>query len=1484
MNQRLLCLSVVCLCLMTVANLAAGRVDLSFSAEITLPEKQQTKVAYAGWVPEPKKTITCDLPKIAEGEWGKAVIRFSVPKPGGANLMLMGPYVAGGKDTRNQLVRFYYDNVKLNGKLIANGDFESGENNIRYVSYEPKYPAVIVSSPAGGKAVAAWHDGQAHMGVMLQAGENVLEFDYRLANDLTATPANAYSPLSLGTVANMGYCDTTPGDGKGGWTDQGPLNDLQSFNPAQKKFADIPFAIVEPGQNNGKSCVVFAGKNSSYGVKTIQLPVNKECNTIYLLNACAWANPKKTAGTVKAVYQDDSVAELALTVGDNTGDWWSPAALPNAEIGWKGSGAKSGECGLYLTKWQLPKAGMVKYLEVSTSDNEVVLILVGATAAMVYNSAESVKYTVKIDGAQKYTAIPLEYLRLEMRKKGVATAGLDSAKTLAKLQLINPAGQPVPLVLARYTRNFSPVLLAQTDQVSGNYELRCGGGNTEILPPRAAFQKLTRLDRADYRQTFATAGKIIAASQFTVSGDSMAAVPDMDSFYNQALRLNDTKGALEIELDLAADGEYAFYVFSRAPENFVNAFFLYVNGSKDYIKVGGNFCMPETFYWSGGQRLALKKGKNTFKLVRAAAREAELDLALFYLTPDHLTPVPATFADELRSLVKAGFTVYGFADTAMAEGAPQEYQRFVNQIKSFPDFTPALRGSDIDRRGFLHADGKYFRFADGTTLSSIWGCNVEDLYDICRRDRMGDAALDVTLNRLRSMGYEMVRHMIITLPPEPWTNQNHHIFYKLGNSPLTFAPEFWQEMQMLIAACHRNGMYLNITLWNDNMFFSDLGAGRGENAFIGFFHPEAIRRQQQIVKTFFETPNPYRNNICPKDDPTVAIYEIENERTFIWMTGSDPAAYDWRKLKPDVRALLYQKWSDFLSQKYGTVDQLKKSWNRADLTGLRRPDRQGDTFADLEFAPVWDVKLWGNDSSSFAVKFDDTRISAAEYGKNTSSNPVIADGMEFMYAIYRDYLKTMYDYARSLGFKGVITANGADCERFFNQRAAANQVLDATSGGTGYWNRTGYGFLRSLNWLDPLVFTAAAGKPAISREYGPNLIYENAWWGNVITAAVQKSMGRAYLFNFSVGIPRINNPDWFYPDDSFEKTPGHMNLQQESHLFSHFANLASSIVAASPDLAPPEFKLEIGYPLDNVCYGASFRGYNKMTLNNFVPFLYTDSSVRVFDQVYDGNADLVVNEPAMPNGDYRRAKRLFAINPHSLLDRAGKPAVNPALTDGAAAQGFLDQPEELAALYQALQQAGAKLPVSGADFGVIWRDANQKLELNTRLAYFKGDCETWSAFIGDGANAKGHTPRAFTLEEAADAWVFTGISPKNERVLFAVTDGIIDYKLADTPQYMFLSGTKLALKINGKPCLSVLAGAPVNVTFMKNEHGFYVTFMRNRSGNVPAEVQFDRPIAEATARAMDGTVLKKANFSGNTLIHDWSNGEKISYYQVDFSK
>ena len=164
------------------------------------------------------------------------------------------------------------------------------------------------------------------------------------------------------------------------------------------------------------------------------------------------------------------------------------------------------------------------------------------------------------------------------------------------------------------------------------------------------------------------------------------------------------------------------------------------------------------------------------------------------------------------------------------------------------------------------------------------------------------------------------------------------------------------------------------------------------------------------------------------------------------------------------------------------MDSLKNSWNLSSLSGCLRDSRKSEVFGNIEFPPVWNMKEWGNDTSELKFKLDDLRISEASFGREKRSNPMVSDGLEFMYSLYRDYLREMYSYARSLGFKGIITANGADCELYYSQRAGANEALDATSGGTGYWNRTGYGFLRSLGWLAPLVYFAASEKPMISRE------------------------------------------------------------------------------------------------------------------------------------------------------------------------------------------------------------------------------------------------------------------------------------------------------------------------------------------------------------------------------------------------------------------
>ena len=45
------------------------------------------------------------------------------------------------------------------------------------------------------------------------------------------------------------------------------------------------------------------------------------------------------------------------------------------------------------------------------------------------------------------------------------------------------------------------------------------------------------------------------------------------------------------------------------------------------------------------------------------------------------------------------------------------------------------------------------------------------------------------------------------------------------------------------------------------------------------------------------TPNPYRDNLPPAKDPTLLIYEIENERTYV-ATFQMHNPSNWRKLPP----------------------------------------------------------------------------------------------------------------------------------------------------------------------------------------------------------------------------------------------------------------------------------------------------------------------------------------------------------------------------------------------------------------------------------------------------------------------------------------------------------------------------------------------------------------------------------------------------------
>lgn len=191
------------------------------------------------------------------------------------------------------------------------------------------------------------------------------------------------TPVSLAKAANMGFLDEKANDGKGGWTDQGPENDMRSFPVGKQNFANIPFEIVDPAKNGGKGCIVLQGPMKPDFPKRAEvvLPAPAKGKYLYVLNAVGWHVRNKAAGGIqveydKAQYVDKDIAYFTVKCGTDTENFWSPRWLPNAVVAWKGFNPSSA-IGLYLSCFELTGADIRKIT--FESANNMVWMIAGVT-------------------------------------------------------------------------------------------------------------------------------------------------------------------------------------------------------------------------------------------------------------------------------------------------------------------------------------------------------------------------------------------------------------------------------------------------------------------------------------------------------------------------------------------------------------------------------------------------------------------------------------------------------------------------------------------------------------------------------------------------------------------------------------------------------------------------------------------------------------------------------------------------------------------------------------------------------------------------------------------------------------------------------------------------------------------------------------------------------------------------------------------------
>ncbi|MDQ0290781.1 hypothetical protein [Oligosphaera ethanolica] len=183
------------------------------------------------------------------------------------------------------------------------------------------------------------------------------------------------TPLDLRAAANMGFADDTAADGIGGWTDQGPENDLRMIPTGHLRFRGTDFAIIDPQTNDGKSCIALAGAARTYfpTSATAELTDAPRGNWLFLLHATAWGSSSQDLGQVNVTYQDGVRQDVPVRSGTDVGNWWSPSTRTNGEVVWTGEN-RSSFVGLYRSAYQLENKP-IKRIAFTSAVNAVWMIV-----------------------------------------------------------------------------------------------------------------------------------------------------------------------------------------------------------------------------------------------------------------------------------------------------------------------------------------------------------------------------------------------------------------------------------------------------------------------------------------------------------------------------------------------------------------------------------------------------------------------------------------------------------------------------------------------------------------------------------------------------------------------------------------------------------------------------------------------------------------------------------------------------------------------------------------------------------------------------------------------------------------------------------------------------------------------------------------------------------------------------------------------------
>lgn len=146
--------------------------------------------------------------------------------------------------------------------------------------------------------------------------------DFQVATEIGSSRLH---PVDLSNFVNMATADPIQGDGKGGWTDEGPNNDARMITPGKHTWFGVPF--VMPGKTiNDPSVITLKGMTFNSGPTSVgPIPINQQrVRGLFFAHAANWM-----AGKINEVpviytvqYEDATSVEIPMRGGREINNWW----------------------------------------------------------------------------------------------------------------------------------------------------------------------------------------------------------------------------------------------------------------------------------------------------------------------------------------------------------------------------------------------------------------------------------------------------------------------------------------------------------------------------------------------------------------------------------------------------------------------------------------------------------------------------------------------------------------------------------------------------------------------------------------------------------------------------------------------------------------------------------------------------------------------------------------------------------------------------------------------------------------------------------------------------------------------------------------------------------------------------------------------------------------------------------------------------------